>query len=253
MRSLAVFYDCENIDGLNIESKVLSLIISHINTLGVAIMQYGYADWSHSNMLKWKTLNNEHGIINEHCDTIKNKNSVDLKMALDVQRILYTRSHIDMFVIVSSDFDFRHLAKEIKENGRLVYGIGYKRDAIHCIEKHYTAYTYIDDIIQQDSSLSPNHTMKSKSKKKQNGKIEALEKELINIKNDNDKLKEENDELQKQSDRYKNETNRYKEEIDRYKEERTRLKVELRNLNKALERKQIKLKENAKINKIIID
>lgn len=240
MRSLAVFYDCENIDGLNIESKILSLITAHINTLGVVIMQYGYADWSHSNMLKWKTLNNEYGIINEHCDTIKTKNSVDLKMALDVQRILYTRSHIDMFVIVSSDFDFRHLAKEIKENGRLVYGIGYKRDAIHCIEKHYTAYTYIDDIIQQLSSSSENDKIiKPKPKKKQNGRIDTLETELMTIKKENDQLKEANIELQKQNDKYQ--------------EERMRLKIELRNLNKALERKQTKLKENAKIKKYIVD
>ncbi|MBD3004831.1 NYN domain-containing protein [Streptomyces sp. 5-10] len=52
------------------------------------------------------------------------KNSVDLRIAVDVMEVAYTRPDISLFVLVSSDADFIPVADKLRSLGKVVVGVG---------------------------------------------------------------------------------------------------------------------------------
>ena len=112
------------IDGDNVSHNIISLIMNEIKNYGRIICCNVYADWSCENMKNWKMTANKLGIITIQCDRISGKNSTDIKMAVDVMKILYTIKHITLFYLVTSDSDYRHLVPEIKLLNKKVNCIG---------------------------------------------------------------------------------------------------------------------------------
>jgi len=49
------------------------------------------------------------------CDKISGKNSVDLRLSVDIMKILYTNDIITLFYLITSDSDYRHVIFEIKQ------------------------------------------------------------------------------------------------------------------------------------------
>jgi len=52
------------------------------------------------------------------------KNSADIRMVVDALVLCYTKSHVDTFVIISGDSNFSPLVSKLRENNKLVIGVG---------------------------------------------------------------------------------------------------------------------------------
>ena len=115
------------IDGDNISSSELKYIIEEIRNHGRIIISSVYGDWSHENMANWMRVASANGINNVQCDRLSGKNSTDIKLMLDMFKILYTNDVIDVFFIVTSDSDYRHVVSEIKLKGKQCFCIGSER------------------------------------------------------------------------------------------------------------------------------
>ena len=98
------------IDGDNIGSQYIKVIIDEAAKLGVITYKRIYGDWTKPNLSSWKDLLLEYSInpMQQYGYT-SGKNSTDSAMIIDAMDILYT-GNVDGFCIVSSDSDFTRLA-----------------------------------------------------------------------------------------------------------------------------------------------
>jgi uncharacterized protein (TIGR00288 family) len=112
------------IDGDSISYKYLEQIIKEINLYGNILINNVYADWSMPDRLSLLKEARNYGITTIQADLIRGKNSTDIKLAVDVMRTLFHFQNIDIYYLVVSDFDYRHLIPEIKSYGKKIKCIG---------------------------------------------------------------------------------------------------------------------------------
>lgn len=112
------------IDGDNIPSKYIKLMMEEIAKYGVPSIKRIYGDWTKPHLSKWKKLLLDHAIqpMQQYGYT-QGKNATDSAMIIDAMDVLYT-GKTDGFCLVSSDSDFTRLATRLRESGQKVIGIG---------------------------------------------------------------------------------------------------------------------------------
>lgn len=118
MVKIAVF-----IDGDNASCKHLKNIMNEIREHGDIALARVYADWSQPNSKPWMEASSKNGITTVQCDRITGKNSTDIKLMLDMVDLVYEEV-IDIFFIVTSDSDYRHVVEKIKLKGKKCICIG---------------------------------------------------------------------------------------------------------------------------------
>ncbi len=131
------------IDGDNIGSQYIKVIIDEAAKLGVITYKRIYGDWTKPNLSSWKDLLLEYSInpMQQYGYT-SGKNSTDSAMIIDAMDILYT-GNVDGFCLVSSDSDFTRLAARLKESGMVVIGMG-KQHTPKPFVSACTNFKYID-------------------------------------------------------------------------------------------------------------
>lgn len=115
------------IDADNVPFKHVKEMLEEISKTGTPTVKRIYGDWTKPNLAGWKTVLLENAItpIQQYSYTV-GKNSSDSAMIIDAMDILYSEK-VSGFCIVSSDSDFTRLATRIREEGKLVIGIGEKK------------------------------------------------------------------------------------------------------------------------------
>ena len=115
------------IDSENISPKYVKCIFDELSNYGVVTIKKAYGDWSQSNRASWKAIIAENALsaVQQFQNTTK-KNSSDSALIIDAMDILYSKQ-VEGFCIVSSDGDFTRLITRIREDGKLVIGMGEKK------------------------------------------------------------------------------------------------------------------------------
>lgn len=141
------------IDGENINQNHFQVINQEIRKDGRIIIYNIYADWTEIALKKWNQIARQNGLICVHCDKISGKNSVDLRLSVDIMKTLYTNDMIDVFYLVTSDSDYRHVIQEIKQKNKIAYCIGVSKvnqSLISVCDK----YTKIEDLLKKEPVLN---------------------------------------------------------------------------------------------------
>ena len=112
------------IDADNISPKYIDIILTETANYGTASIRRIYGDWTDHSKHSWKEclLQNSLTPIQQYSYTV-GKNSSDSAMIIDAMDILYG-NHVDGFVIATSDSDFTTLARRLREDGKMVIGMG---------------------------------------------------------------------------------------------------------------------------------
>ncbi len=63
---------------------------------------------------------------------LSGKNSAYIRLVVDALDLCYTKSHVDTFVVISGDSDFSPLVAKLRENNRLVIGVGSRNPPPTC-------------------------------------------------------------------------------------------------------------------------
>lgn len=113
------------IDGENISSKEYCHILDDVRKNGQVSISNVYLDWTENQ--SWKEVSKNYGITPIQCQKINGKNSVDLKIAVDIMEILYERQ-IDLFCILTTDSDFCHIVQKLKSKNKIVHIYGYENN-----------------------------------------------------------------------------------------------------------------------------
>tara|TARA_B100002051_G_scaffold275690_1_gene320575 strand:- start:38 stop:805 length:768 start_codon:yes stop_codon:yes gene_type:complete len=193
------------IDGDNISYKDIHLIMDEIKTHGSIIYNSLFCDMSDINLKNMQETCIQNGISLIHCERISKKNSTDIKLIVELMKILHTNDMIDLFYIITSDSDFRHVIPHIREKGKLTYCIGNEQtnNSLQKICQKFTTVELLhkihgsDDIINI-TELEPQHNEividtneEEKSKKKESekninknkeaGELKKIHQEIMNL------------------------------------------------------------------------
>jgi len=112
------------IDADNIAVKYLDTIFDELSKYGDIIIRRVYGNWLNSTIKGWLDCTSKYALnlVMQENNT-PSKNATDICLVIDAMKLLY-ESKADMFCIASSDSDFTKLAKEIREHGIDVIGMG---------------------------------------------------------------------------------------------------------------------------------
>lgn len=118
-KRFAVLIDIENI-----APKYIELILNEISNYGNITIKRAYGDWTKQASSSWRDKLLDNSIIPmQQFNNTFGKNSSDSALIIDAMNILY-RNNVDGFCLVSSDSDFTRLAATLKEEGKMVIGMG---------------------------------------------------------------------------------------------------------------------------------
>lgn len=157
--SVAVFIDAENVP-----AKYAKEIFDYASNYGNIIIKRIYADWSKENIQNWREKIFDYGIIAmQQFSTASGKNSSDMYLTTEALSIFYEKQ-IDVFVIVSGDSDYTSLAQKLRENKKLVIGIGTNK-SLKSYVNSFNEFFYLD-----------NETIKNNDK----DRLKSIPKEQLN-------------------------------------------------------------------------
>lgn len=118
-RRFAVLIDIENIS-----QKYIELIMNEASNYGDITIKRAYGDWTKAESASWREKLLDNSIIPmQQFNNTFGKNSSDSALIIDAMKILYS-NNVDGFCLVSSDSDFTRLAATLKEEGKIVVGMG---------------------------------------------------------------------------------------------------------------------------------
>jgi uncharacterized protein (TIGR00288 family) len=170
-KNLALYCDFENIAlgvrdaqyaRFNIEEVLERLLVK-----GNIVVKKAYCDWERYKGFKADMHDASFELIEIPHVRQSGKNSADIRMVVDALDLCYTKSHVDTFVVISGDSDFSPLVSKLRENNKLVIGVGVKESTSNLLIANCDEFIYYDDIVRQTERRKPKK--KKTSARKDNG------------------------------------------------------------------------------------
>ena len=168
------------IDADNVAVKYMDTIIDELSKYGDIIIRRVYGNWMNNSLKGWMDNTNKYALnlIMQESNT-SGKNATDICLVIDAMKLLYEEK-ADMFCIASSDGDFTKLAKEIRENGIDVIGMGEDKTPQAFI-RACKRFVVLNQIIDEDEKISEETDSDDRNKQVlQNENKANNEKSVIN-------------------------------------------------------------------------
>lgn len=152
IKNMAVFCDFENV-ALGVRDAHYSRfdmqkILERLLLKGSIVVKKAYCDWARYK--EYKTAMHEAAFELIEIPHVRQsgKNSADIRMVVDALDLCYTKSHLDTFVIVSGDSDFSPLVSKLRENSKVVIGVGVKESTSDLLIANCDEFIYYDDLVR---------------------------------------------------------------------------------------------------------
>ncbi|MFL5309874.1 MAG: NYN domain-containing protein [Myxococcales bacterium] len=145
-RRIALFIDFENLvtnTGISAASFDLQPAIDRLLEKGKVVFRRAYCDWSRFREAPRRLHDFGVELIDVPPSTRAGKNGADMRLVIDALELCYAREHIDTFAIASGDSDFCPLAYKLRENNRLVIGLGVKEATSPLFVKACDEFVYL--------------------------------------------------------------------------------------------------------------
>jgi uncharacterized protein (TIGR00288 family) len=153
-RSLAVFCDFENVALGVREAKYdkfdIGKVLERLLLKGSIVVKKAYCDWDRYKDFKPGMHEAAFEMIEIPHIRMSGKNSADIRMVVDALDLCYTKSHVDTFVIVSGDSDFSPLVSKLRENNKVVIGVGVKNATSDLLIANCDEFIFYDDLVREE-------------------------------------------------------------------------------------------------------
>jgi uncharacterized protein (TIGR00288 family) len=158
INNMAVFCDFENV-ALGVRdakySKFdISKVLEKLLLKGSIVVKKAYCDWERYKEFKAPMHEASFELIEIPHVRMSGKNSADIRMVVDALDLCYTKSHVDTFVIVSGDSDFSPLVSKLRENNKIVIGVGVKSSTSDLLIANCDEFIYYDDLVRKEEQRS---------------------------------------------------------------------------------------------------
>src|SRR5512136_2589507 len=156
--NMAVFCDFENV-ALGVRDARYSRfdidkVLERLLLKGSIVVKKAYCDWERYKEFKAPMHEASFELIEITHVRMSGKNSADIRMVVDALDLCYTKSHVDTFVIVSGDSDFSPLVSKLRENNKLVIGVGVKSSTSDLLIANCDEFIYYDDLVRKEEQRS---------------------------------------------------------------------------------------------------
>ena len=154
--NLALFCDFENV-ALGVREAQfpefdMQLVIERLLLKGNIVVKKAYCDWDRYKEFKPAMHDAAFELIEIPHTRQSGKNSADIRMVVDALDLCYTKDHIDTFVIISGDSDFSPLVSKLRENARMVVGVGVKNSTSDLLMNNCDEFLFYDDLVRAKDS-----------------------------------------------------------------------------------------------------
>ena len=148
--------------------------MNEASNYGNITIKRAYGDWTRQSSSTWRGKLLDYSIIPmQQFNNTFGKNSSDSALIIDAMNILY-RNNVDGFILVSSDSDFTRLAATLKEEGKVVVGMGESKTPVAL--RNACDYFKVLDLLykeanksQKFNSLEPTNEASAGARRKHTG------------------------------------------------------------------------------------
>ncbi len=151
-RNMALFCDFENIAlgvrDANYEKFDIGKVIERLLLKGNIVVKKAYCDWARYKEFKAAMHEASFELIEIPHVRQAGKNSADIRMVVDALDLCYTKEHVDTFVVISGDSDFSPLVSKLRENDKIVIGVGVKNSTSDLLIANCDEFIYYDDLVR---------------------------------------------------------------------------------------------------------
>jgi uncharacterized LabA/DUF88 family protein len=150
---MALFCDFENV-ALGVRDAQydrfdISKVLERLLLKGSIVVKKAYSDWSRYKEFKPVMHEASFELIEIPHVRQSGKNSADIRMVVDALDLCYTKAHVDTFVIISGDSDFSPLVSKLRENNKVVVGVGVKNSTSDLLIANCDEFIFYDDLVRK--------------------------------------------------------------------------------------------------------
>jgi uncharacterized LabA/DUF88 family protein len=154
---LALFIDFENI-ALGVRDAQykkfdIDLVLQRLIEKGRIVYKKAYADWTRYGEYKRAFHEAAIELIDIPQRNYTGKNSADIRMVVDAMDLAASKSHITTFVVCSGDSDFSPLVSKLKEDDKLVIGVGVKNSTSDLLISNCDEFIFYEDLVRETRAL----------------------------------------------------------------------------------------------------
>ena len=154
--NMAVFCDFENV-ALGVQDAKYARfdirnVLERLLLKGSIVVKKAYCDWARYKEFKAPMHEAAFELIEIPHVRQSGKNSADIRMVVDALDLCYTKPHVDTFVLISGDSDFSPLVSKLRENNRVVIGVGVKNSTSDLLIANCDEFIYYDDLVREDQT-----------------------------------------------------------------------------------------------------
>ena len=161
IQNMALFCDFENVALGVRDAKYAAFdirkVLERLLLKGNIVVKKAYCDWARYKEFKAPMHEAAFELIEIPHLRMSGKNSADIRMVVDALDLCYTKAHVDTFVIISGDSDFSPLVSKLRENNKMVIGVGVKNSTSDLLTSNCDEFIYYDDLM-----LEPRNQGKAK-------------------------------------------------------------------------------------------
>jgi len=155
-RNMALFCDFENValgvQEAKYEKFDINRVLERLLLKGSIVVKKAYCDWQRYKEFKTGMHGASFELIEIPHVRQSGKNSADIRMVVDALDLCYTKEHVDTFVIISGDSDFSPLVSKLRENAKVVIGVGVKNSTSDLLIANCDEFIYYDDLVREEES-----------------------------------------------------------------------------------------------------
>ena len=152
-KNMALFCDFENVALGVRDAKYadfdIKKVLERLLLKGDIVVKKAYCDWERYREFKKPMHEAAFELIEIPHVRMSGKNSADIRMVVDALDLCYTKSHVDTFVIISGDSDFSPLVSKLRENNKVVIGVGVKQSSSDLLVANCDEFIYYDDLARE--------------------------------------------------------------------------------------------------------
>jgi len=151
--NMALFCDFENVALGVSDAKYakfdIDKVLERLLLKGSIVVKKAYCDWDRYKSFKAPMHEASFELIEIPHLRMSGKNSADIRMVVDALDLCYTKSHVDTFVIISGDSDFSPLVSKLRENDKVVIGVGVKNSTSDLLIANCDEFIFYDDLVRE--------------------------------------------------------------------------------------------------------
>src|SRR5512145_750443 len=170
INNMAVFCDFENV-ALGVRDARyarfdIDKVLERLLLKGSIVVKKAYCDWDRYKDFKRAMHEAAFEMIEIPHVRQSGKNSADIRMVVDALDLCYTKPHVNTFAILSGDSDFSPCVTKLRENNKIVVGVGVKNSTSDLFTTACDEFIFYDDLVRE-------HEKRRKSRKRSAPKTKA--------------------------------------------------------------------------------